>query len=142
MKEPQAMRLSNSERPPKPDDGVAIAVEAARSLGRALGESSAFKAFETAYELFQADRTARQKLSDFQSRQQEVRLTAMWGGSDPDAEQQLEREWQTISSIPSLGGYLRAQNELLTLFREVTAKISQEVGIDYGAACSPSGGCC
>jgi cell fate (sporulation/competence/biofilm development) regulator YlbF (YheA/YmcA/DUF963 family) len=123
-------------------DGVAAALEAARSLGRALGESSAFKRFEAAYEVFQADGGARRKLRDFQSRQQELRMAAMWGGGDWGEQEKLEREWETIAAMPSLSDHLRAQEELTALLREATGKISAEIGVDYGAACSPSGGCC
>jgi cell fate (sporulation/competence/biofilm development) regulator YlbF (YheA/YmcA/DUF963 family) len=124
------------------DGAVAAAIDAARSLGRALGESSVFRKFEAAYEVFQADEAARRKLTDFQAKQQELRMAAMWGGADPREQKKLEREWQNISAMPSLSGYLRAQEELTALLRETTGKISEEIGVDYGAACSPSGGCC
>ncbi len=136
------MRVSNAQSVTPADEGVAAAIEAARALGRALGESSAFRRFEAAYEVFQSDTDARRKLADFQSRQQEIRLAAMWGGADPREQKKLEREWQNISAMPSLDGYLRAQEELTALLREATGKISEEIGVDYGAACSPSAGCC
>ena len=136
------MRMSNAQSETNTDDGVAAAIEAARALGRALGESPAFKQFESAYEFFQADGAARRKLADFQARQQEIRLAAMWGGADPREQKKLEREWQNISAMPSLSAYLGAQQELTVLLREATGKISAEIGVDYGAACSPSGGCC
>lgn len=136
------MSASNLRSVTPTGEGVAAAIEAARALGRALGESSSFKQFEAAYEVFQADEAARRKLADFQSRQQDIRLAAMWGGADPREQKKLEREWQNISTMPSLSGYLRAQEELTALLREVTGKISEEIGVDYGAACSPSGGCC
>jgi len=44
--------------------------------------------------------------------------------------------------VPPLRAYLQAQEELTALLREVAGIISQEIGIDYGAACSPAGGCC
>jgi cell fate (sporulation/competence/biofilm development) regulator YlbF (YheA/YmcA/DUF963 family) len=66
----------------------------------------------------------------------------MWGGADPQEQSKLELEWQNISAMPSVSDYLRAQEELAVLFREAVAKISEQIGVDYGAACSPSGGCC
>ena len=110
------MSASNLRSVTPTDEGVAAAIEAARALGRALGESSSFKQFEAAYEVFQADWSSDVCSSDL--------------------------EWQNISTMPSLSGYLRAQEELTALLREVTGKISEEIGVDYGAACSPSGGCC
>ena len=136
------MRVSNVQSVTPADKAAAAAIEAARSLGRALGESSVFKRFEAAYEVFQSDTAMRHKLADFQSRQQEIRLAVMWGGADPQEQNKLEREWQNISAMPSVSDYLRAQEELAVLFREAVAKISEQIGVDYGAACSPSGGCC
>jgi cell fate (sporulation/competence/biofilm development) regulator YlbF (YheA/YmcA/DUF963 family) len=136
------MSVSNRQGVIEVDEGVGAAMEAARSLGRALGESSAFKRFEATYEVFQADEAARRKLRDYQSRQQELRMAAMWGGADRREQEKLEREWRSISSLPSLSGYLRAQEDLTALLREAVGKISEEIGVDFGAACSPSGGCC
>lgn len=136
------MRVSSTQTVTDADKAVAAAMEAARSLGRALGESSAFRRFEAAYEAYQADEAARRRLEDFQSRQQELRMAAMWGGVDRREQEKLEREWQSVSAMPSLSDYFRAQNDLTTLLREATGRVSKEIGVDYGAACSPSGGCC
>lgn len=136
------MKVSNPQRATTVDEAVVAAMEAARSLGRALGESSTFKQFESAYEVFKADGAAQSKLRDFQSRQRKLRMAAMWGGADPKEQEKLEREWQKISAMSSLRDHLRAQEELTALLREATGKISEEIGVDYGAACAPSGGCC
>lgn len=136
------MRLWKTQSVFGADEAVAATMEAARSLGRGIGESSAFKQFEAAYEAFQADGVARQRLADLQSREQEIRLAAMWGGADPQEQKELESEWKSFSAMPSNIGYLRAQEEFTVLLREASGKISKEIGLDYGAACSPSGGCC
>ncbi len=136
------MSVTNSRRAIQVDEQVAAAMAAARSLGRALGESSVFKRYEAAYEVFQADDAAQRSLRDFQTRQEELRMAGMWGGADRREQDRLEREWQSISSLPSLGVFLRAQEDLIALIREVVGKISAEIGVDFGTACSPSGGCC
>lgn len=136
------MKVPGAQAVTAADNAVAAAMKAARALGRALGESPEFQRFEAAYEAFRADEAARRRLEDFQSRQQRLRMAALWGGADEHAQKQLEREWQSISKMPSLAGYLRAQEQLTALLREVITKISAEIGVDYGAACSPSGGCC
>jgi cell fate (sporulation/competence/biofilm development) regulator YlbF (YheA/YmcA/DUF963 family) len=136
------MRVSNVQSVSPTEKGAAAAIEAARALGRALGESSAFKQFEAAYEVLQSDTATRRKLEDFESRQREIRLAARWGGADAQEQSIIEQEWQSISATSSLGGYLRAQEELAVLFREAVRRISEQIGVDYGAACSPSGGCC
>ena len=48
------MSVSNRQGISEVEEWVAAAMESARSLGRALGESSAFKRFEVAFEAFQA----------------------------------------------------------------------------------------
>ncbi len=122
-------------------DPDAAAMDAARALGHAVGESAAFRRFETSQEAFQSDQAARQRLAEFQERQQKARMAAAWAGAGAQ-EDEVEREWQSVSAMPSLSGYLRAQEELTALLRDVTGKISEEIRVDYGAACAPSGGCC
>ncbi len=123
-------------------DPDAAAMDAARAFGHAVGESPVFRRFEASQEAFQADQAAREKLAEFQEHQQKARMAGAWVGAGAQEEDEVEREWQSVSAIPSLSGYLRAQEELTALLREVTGKISDEIGVDYGAACAPSGGCC
>ena len=119
-----------------------VALEAARSLAAAIGESTAYRHFETAHEAFEADDTVKTKLQSYQARQRDLRVAAMWGGASREQQRALEREWEDLSRLPTLRDYLEAQEALRELFREVTGRISQEIGVDYGAACSPAGGCC
>lgn len=119
-----------------------VALEKARALARAIGGSPVFKEFEAAHEALIEDGELSQRLDAFQQRQQELLFARAWGGADPVREQALEAEWQTLSHTPTLRAHLKAQRELTALFREVAGIISQEIGIDYGAACSPGGGCC
>jgi len=118
------------------------ALEKARALARAVGESPSFKAFEAAQEALMADREVNRRLQAFQRRQQEVRFARAWGGGDPAQDAALEEEWRTLSRTATLQAYLRAQEQLTDVLRVVAGMISQEIGIDYGAACSPAGGCC
>jgi len=123
-------------------DLEAAALETARVLGRAIGESSVFRAFEGAQETLVADEEVSRRLRAYQTRQQEIWLARSWGGADPLQEQALDEEWRTLSAMPTLRAYLRAQEELTALLREVAGIISQEIGIDYGATCAPASGCC
>ncbi len=133
--------------PPKQDmlNGVdleAAALERARALALAVGVSPSFKAFEVAQEALVADREVNRRLEAFQRREQEVRFARAWGGGDPAQDAALEEEWRTLSQTPTLQAYLQAQEQLTDLLRAVAGMISQETGIDYGAACAPAGGCC
>lgn len=120
----------------------AAALDAARALARAVGESQSFKAFEAAQEALMADREVNRRLQDYQRRQQEVWFARTWGGGDSAQEAALEEEWRALSQTPTLRAYLRAQEQLTDVLRAVAGMISQEIGIDYGAACAPAGGCC
>lgn len=118
------------------------ALEAARSLARVIGESEIFCQFEAAQDAFMRDETARTRLQTYQTREQELRVAAMWGGAARDEQIALEREWQEVSALPTLQTYLAARNGVRDLFREITGRITEDIGVDYGAACLPAGGCC
>ncbi len=71
----------------------AAALEKAKGLARAIGESPAFKAFEAAQEALVEDRELSQRLEAFQRRQQEVQFARAWSGADRQQEQAPETEW-------------------------------------------------
>lgn len=123
-------------------DPSAAALDRARALARAIGESAAFRAFEAAQEALEADAKLGARLSAFQVREQELRLSRSWGGADPEEVTALEREWEDLATHPVLAAHMAAREELLGLLREVGAAIGEGVGLDYGAACAPAGGCC
>lgn len=120
----------------------AAALDAARALARAVGESASFRAFEAAQEALMADREVNRRLQEYQRRQQEAWFARTWGGGDSAQEAALEEEWRALSQTQTLRAYLRAQERLTDVLRVVAGMISQEIGIDYGAACAPAGGCC
>jgi cell fate (sporulation/competence/biofilm development) regulator YlbF (YheA/YmcA/DUF963 family) len=123
-------------------DPTAAALERARALARAIGESAAFRAFEAAQEAFAADADLGFRLSAFQVREQELRLSRSWGGADPEEVRAMEREWEDLAKHPVLAAHVAAREELLRLLREVAGAIGEGVGLDYGAACASAGGCC
>lgn len=123
-------------------DQQAVALEAARALARAIGESEIFRRFEAAQDAFMRDEPARRRFQAYQVREEELNLAAMWGGPQPDDQVALQREWQQVSAMPALRAYLEARAAVRDLFQEVTGRITEDIGVDYGAACSPAGGCC
>ncbi len=123
-------------------EAATAALEAAKALASALAQSPAFRRFEAAHERFRTDAAAQQKLAEFESKQRVLRQAAMWGGASAQEQRALEREWETLCAIPSTGAYLRAQEELTIALRDSVRMISDAIGVDYGAACSRSGGCC
>lgn len=125
------------------DENLTAAVkDAARSLAKSLAKSSAMRSFEAVQEAFMADKTLQHELQQLRARQQQIRLARMWNGADRKEEEKLEAEWDRLAQVPTLQSYLQAQDELRAFLQEITGTISREVGVDFGAACSPAGGCC
>jgi|GEM_PF-901028 cell fate (sporulation/competence/biofilm development) regulator YlbF (YheA/YmcA/DUF963 family) len=118
---------------------LSAAIEAAQSLGRALGECPVFRRFDAAYEALQADPEAQQKLGEFHNRRREFDIASTQGEVDNNEQEQLECAWQDLMTMPALNEYVQAQRELRALFQQVTGMISEEIDIDYGAVCSPPG---
>jgi len=123
-------------------DPTAAALESARALARAIGESTAFRAFEAAQEALEADAELGSRLKAFQMREQELRLSRTWGRADLEEVRAMEREWEDLAKHPVLAAHMAARKGLAALLREVAGEISEGVGLDYGAACAPAGGCC
>ncbi len=120
----------------------AAVTESARSLAQALARSEAFRRFEAAQETFMADHRLRARINKLQTRGQQLRVARMWGGADPAQEADLQREADSLAEIPVLQEFFASQQSLRALLQEATKRISEEIGVDYGAACSPAGGCC
>lgn len=134
--------MTSMDTPAEGSSRESAALDRARALARAIGESAAFRAFEAAQEAFEADADLGFRLSAFQGREQELRLARSWGGADPEEVRAMEREWEDLAKHPVLAAHMAARQELLGLLREVAGAIGEGVGLDYGAACAPAGGCC
>jgi len=135
---------------PESDHGVvavatdleATAMDAARALARAIGESATFRAFEEARDTLMTDVELTRRLRSYQRRRQEFETVRSWGGGDPREADKLEAEWRALVEVRLVREYLRTQDDLVVFLREVAALISQEIGMDYASACAPAGGCC
>jgi len=118
------------------------AIQAANDLGHALVRSPAFRNFEAAQEAFMKADGLRERFDRYQRRRQDLQNARAWGGLDPAVERELDAEWQRLSRMPEVQAYQEAQEELIQLCTQIVAKISAGVGIDFGRACAPAGGCC
>jgi cell fate (sporulation/competence/biofilm development) regulator YlbF (YheA/YmcA/DUF963 family) len=118
------------------------AMDGARALARAIAESATFRAFEEARDTLMTDVELTRRLRGYQRWRQEFETARSWGGGDPREGEALQPEWRALAEAPAVREYLRTQDDLVVLLREVAALISQEIGMDYASACTPTGGCC
>jgi len=124
------------------EDLQAVAMEKARALARAIGESAAYKAFRRAHGALMEDDTLRRRFYAYQAQRQEVEFARRAGSAEPAQEAALEEEWRVLSAIPILQAYLEGQRELTALLKEMVTILNAEFGVDYGAVCTPPGSCC
>jgi cell fate (sporulation/competence/biofilm development) regulator YlbF (YheA/YmcA/DUF963 family) len=120
----------------------ADALEKARALARALAATAEFRAFEAAHERLRADQGAGTLLRRLQAAEQQVAMLQTWGGMATEALDDLARLRAEVADHPTLKTLFAAQDALLRLFKDAAGIITAEVGVDFGAACSPAGGCC
>jgi cell fate (sporulation/competence/biofilm development) regulator YlbF (YheA/YmcA/DUF963 family) len=116
--------------------------EAARGLARAIANSEVFRRFEVSQEHFSADKNLQQRLVDYDTRKRDAQLSGLWDAGKGNGAEDREKLWKSLLKNPVLKEYLACEAELRSLLREATTRITNEVGIDYGAACAAAGGCC
>lgn len=134
--------MSTQERPVADTVELEAALDEARALAGAIRDSSSFLAYTAARERLDSDQDVNRRLQAFQHRQQELLRARAWGGADVLEEERLVDEWRRISAMPTLAAFLRSQESLKGLLQDVASFVSEEIGVDYGVACAPSGGCC
>lgn len=115
------------------------ALEAAERLARTLARSPQYAAFERTQEAVHGDAQAREMLRAFQELQQEQQAN-WWDGLGEGRRKRLQRMWEEMNQYPVTADYLRAQDALIDMFREVNSLLTGELGFDYASLCAP--GCC
>lgn len=120
----------------------AAALAQAQAFAKTLAGAPEFRAFETARERLAADRDATILLQRFQDAQQTVAMLQTWGGIATNELAELELVKVQAFENPLIKTVFDSQAALLKLFQDAAGVISAAVGIDFGAACRPAGGCC
>lgn len=116
-----------------------MVVDRARELGRALGASRAFRAYESALEGYQGDPSANNLLEQVRRLEQEAPMKEMaWGGSSDWAER-LASLQQQIRAHPAIRSLQQAETELAELLVGTVLKLGELTGIDYAEACTGRG---
>jgi len=116
--------------------------EVGTKLGAAIVATAEYGAFRTAERSYQNDTQARQLLGQFQDAQQTLQLMRQLGSDTTEAAQRLENLQQAIEANQTLKSYFNAQEELVTLLRELNEFISERLNLDFAGLTKPKSGCC
>jgi cell fate (sporulation/competence/biofilm development) regulator YlbF (YheA/YmcA/DUF963 family) len=117
-------------------------IEAARRLGRAIGESKVYLNFEESRRLLLRDQMAQQLLRQFQQTQQQVQMMQSWGGAERDDIQRLQDMREKMIENQTLKTFFLAQDDLVTQLRELNRFMADNLGFDFAEMTKPAGGCC
>ena len=119
---------------------VSVVKQAARDFAATLVETPNFRAFEKVSMHFQQDDAAQQAKQAYQQKQQSLRMMLMLKtvSSEEQAElKRLQNEWLAYDSVKA---FFQTQTELLAMCQAVGDLLSEQISLDYAAACGVS--CC
>lgn len=117
-----------------------VVKEAAHNFARALTETAQFKAFEQAAALFQQDGQAQKAMQAFQQKQNSLRAMIMLNALSTKDREELETLRNNFVNQPVVKAYVEAQTELAVVCQAAGNVLSEELGVNYSAACGAS--CC
>lgn len=117
----------------------AEAREAARKFANVLASTPQYKSFNLAQHQLHQDTTAMQAIREFQHKQQYLQMLQTWGEFSETDEHELHQLYERMLEIPSVQHYVRCQEELALMCREVAQIISELIGTDFVPQRS---GCC
>lgn len=117
-------------------------LDASRTLARAIGQSEQFQRYEKMTERMMADQEARRLLSEFQEAQQTVQMAQGWGGASDEDFKRVEQLREQLFSHPTFKDYFQAQDDLVSMLKELNVFISEKLGFDFAGLTKPAGGCC
>lgn len=126
---------------PAVDEEVRVqdAFRAADDLAGSLARSPQYAAFERAQEAAHQDPRAREMVRAFQELQWEMQAN-WWDGLQEGRRKRLQQMWEEMNQYSVVADYLRAQDDLVKMFREVNSLLREQLGFDYASLCAP--GCC
>ena len=117
-------------------------LDVSKMLARAIGESTQLQKYEKATENMQANPEAKRRLSEFREAQQKLQMVKQWGGASEKDFTHLEKLQEQLLSNPDLKKYFQAQENLVSMLKELNVLISEKLGYDFANLAKPSIGCC
>ncbi len=119
---------------------AAVVKQAGRDFAAALAETQQFKTFEQLALRFRQDEAAQKDMQAYREKQQSLRVEQQLNAASPEDKAELERLRTAWLAHESVMEYLEAQADLVALCQSVGDLLSEEIGLDFPAACSTS--CC
>ncbi len=114
--------------------------EAVQAFAQVLADTPQFHAFEEAGVAFNQDRAARQAVRAFQEKQRSLQMMQQIGVLTQAELDELKALQQAMLGYPTVTAYVEAQEELTKVCQAAAGEISQVVGLDFAATCTPR--CC
>jgi len=125
----------------EPPTDVNEVLQTARELAAALAETPEYQALEQAQHRLRQDDAAQAAIRAFQEREQALGWQVRMGLIGDTEREELQRLQQAIVTQPSVQAYSDAQQRFGTVCQEVTALISEAIGLSFAASCGPGCSC-
>lgn len=118
-----------------------VVMHSARQFTQALAESPQFIAFEESYQAFRNDQPAQLAYQALQKKQESLRMMLMLNAVDDNERQELKELEEQFYRLETVQGYMKAQENLVSVCQEIGDILSDAIGLDFGVSCR-IGGCC
>jgi cell fate (sporulation/competence/biofilm development) regulator YlbF (YheA/YmcA/DUF963 family) len=112
--------------------------DAAQAFAVTLRDTPVFQAFEQTAATLRDDVVARCAIDAYQQRVASLRALLTLGAVSAEEQMELDRLRRAYEEEPSVVAYLAAQRELVSLMQSAGDRLSEQLGLDFAAAC---GGC-
>jgi cell fate (sporulation/competence/biofilm development) regulator YlbF (YheA/YmcA/DUF963 family) len=117
-----------------------VVLQAARDFGSALAATQQFQAFEKAELKLRTDPAAQRVIGAYQSKQQSLQMALMLNAASAEDRTELEQLRQAFHQEPAIAAHMKAQADVMALFKTASDLLSRHIGLSFTAACGP--GCC
>ncbi len=116
--------------------------EVSTRLGAAIVATAEYCAYSTAEQSYQNDVQARELLARYEDAQRTIQLSRQLGSDTREEAQRMEDLQRAIEANQTLKNYFSAQEELVTLLRELNEFLSERLNLDFAGLTKPRSGCC
>ncbi len=113
--------------------------ELGRELGDRIARTSEYERFEEAREAVQRDDDLQERIDEFERLREEFMQARRTGDATQSDLQRIESAQQELHSMPTMGEFLDAQDELTETLETLNEAISEPLAVDFGGE---AGGCC